>query len=74
MPLAGLEDGIVLRDIGGIEFVQKSGVLRKDWRGKSKCSSGLVLHPRQRGGGIRGLLQKVVQGHIQPKRLRRQSW
>jgi hypothetical protein len=36
MPLAGLEDGIVLRDIGGIEFVNQSGVLRKDWRGQSE--------------------------------------
>jgi hypothetical protein len=74
MPLAGLEDGIVRRHISGIEFVHKSGLLRKDWRGQSESSSGLVLHPRQWGGGIRGLLQKVVQRHIQPKRLRRQSW
>jgi hypothetical protein len=36
VPLAGLEDGIVLRDISGIEFVHKSGVLRKDWRGQSE--------------------------------------
>jgi len=36
VPLAGVEDGIVRRDIVGIKFVQKSGLLRKDWRGQSE--------------------------------------
>jgi len=36
VPLAGVEDGIVLRDIGGIQFVHKSGMLGKDWRGQSE--------------------------------------
>jgi hypothetical protein len=36
VPLAGLEDGIVRRNISRIEFVHKSGVLREDWRGQSE--------------------------------------
>ena len=75
VPLAGLNNGIVRGDIICIEFVKKSGLLREDRRGQSKRVSRLVFRPHQCGVAwevVWTLLQKIVEWHIQAKRLRRQ--
>ena len=72
MTLARLADGIMCGDISGIEFVHKSRMLREDRRGQSERCLRVVLRPHQRGV-VGGLLQKIMERHIQAKRLRRQS-
>ena len=61
------ENSLVRGDVGVVDLVQERGILREDRRGQSKRCSGLMLHPRQCGGGI--FLQKIVERHIQTKRL-----
>jgi len=76
VPLAGLEDRIVSGDVRGIKFEKESGVLREARSGQRQRGLRLMFLPAPASGDW-GFLQKIVERHIQAKRLPRQrglSW
>jgi len=69
VPLAGLEDYIVLRDIAASSSCIRAGCCGKTGEGRASEVPGSCSTLASGGEGSGGFCKKVVQGHIQPKRL-----